>query len=467
MRTFTLLPLLCSGLHLPSRPPSAAPSVAEPSASRRQLLLGLGAAVVSAGSQPASAAPALSGYDPAGAVTRPEAGRLYFPTLTPPLFYRATYRYDLGRDCWALEQLLTFANVSATIRSTVIKLQDGTLWVNSPQWPTGELCALLDELGPVGHIVLPCNALEHAAPMKAFVKKYPKASVWVTPGQYGPFGTCGLTAASAQLGYRVDGVLPVGKPQSGDPLPPWADEFEMRTLYVSLPENAGPVSEAAFYHRPSKSLVAVDAVVFVPDAPPPIFRTYFDDATVAATDFWPKTVLQALRPPPSPLPPPPFSRLQPTQKPRACHASAMRVPCTSPARAVLQAVFLPLRRRDGAGDAGRWPGYAAVQGKLLRAPILRAFADARAPAAVRAWVREVATMGPFERILTAHFASPIAATPADFERTFSYLDGPTADPPIACEDWKLLDGLNSAIETNKLGAPVVYDFKAGCPPAER
>ena len=123
--------------------------------------------------------------------------------------------------------------------------------------------------------------------------KYPKASVWVSPGQYGPFGSCGLTAASARLGYRVDGVLPVGKPQSGDPLPPWADEFEMRTLYVSLPENAGPVSEAAFYHRPSKSLVAVDAVVFVPDAPPPIFRTYFDDATIAAEDFWPKTVLQA------------------------------------------------------------------------------------------------------------------------------------------------------------------------------
>ena len=77
-----------------------------------------------------------------------------------------------------------------------------------------------------------------------------------------------------------------------------------------------------------------------------------------------------------------------------------------------QAVFLPLRQRDGAADAGRWPGYAAVQGKLLRAPILRAFADARAPEAVRAWVRDVAAMGPFDRILAAHFASPIAATPA-------------------------------------------------------
>ena len=90
--------------------------------------------------------------------------------------------------------------------------------------------------------------------------------------------------------------------------------------YVSLPENAGPVSEAAFYHRPTKSLVAVDAVVFVPEAPPPIFRTYFDDATVDATDFWPKTVLQA--------------------------------------------VFLPLRQRNGESDVTRWPGSSAVQVRL-------------------------------------------------------------------------------------------------------
>lgn len=371
----------------------------------------------------ASARPALDGYDPANAVTRPGSGRSYFPTLTPPLFNRATVRYELGRNCWALEQLLTFANVSATIRTVVVKLQDGTLWVNSPQWPTGEFCALLDELGPVGHVVLPCNALEHAAPVKAFTKKYPKASVWITPGQYGPFGECGFTAASAKMGYRVDGVLPVGVPTATDTLPPWASEFDMRTLYISLPENAGPVSEAAFYHRPSKSLVATDAVVFIPNEPPPIFKTYFDSATVDAPDFWPKSVLQA--------------------------------------------VFLPLRRGDpsaAAADGARWPAYGAVRERLLRAPILRAFADARAPDAIREWVKSVASMGSFDRILTSHFASPIAATPTDFEAAFTYLSGPTADPPIACRDWELLDGLNGLIENNKLGAPVVYDFKAGCPP---
>mmetsp|Transcript_4145 Transcript_4145/g.11410 ORF Transcript_4145/g.11410 Transcript_4145/m.11410 type:complete len:316 (-) Transcript_4145:250-1197(-) len=313
-------------------------------------------------------------------------------------------------------------------------MNDGGLWVNGPQYPTGEYAGLLDELGPVRHVVLPCNALEHKAPMKAFVRRYPDASVWVTPGQYGPFGTCGMdnSRRGCNMGYRVDGVLPVGALQSGakgaGPLPPWADEFDARTLYVSLPENAGPVSESAFFHKRTKTLLTTDAVVYVPDSAPPIFSSYFDSSLTSDVDFWPKSVLQA--------------------------------------------VFLPLRRGEGDGartDDERWPSYASVRGRLLRAPILRAFADARSPDEVRAWVEDVSSMGEFDRIVTAHFASPVAASPDDFRGAFGYLlddtdgkGGGKGDDPIACRDWALLDSLNDAIETNKLGAPVVYDFKRGC-----
>ena len=83
-------------------------------------------------------------------------------------------------------------------------------------------------------------------------------------------------------------------------------------------------------------------------------------------------------------------------------------------------------------------------------------------AQVRTWVNSIAAWK-FDRVLTAHFASPIKATPAEFAAAFGYLDAPL--PDIRCEDWKLLDGLNDLIETNKLGAPVKagFDFKAGCP----
>ena len=68
-------------------------------------------------------------------------------------------------------------------------------------------------------------------------------------------GECGLDVASAKMGYRVDGIFPIGAPKASDPAPPWADEFDYRTLYVDLPENAGPVAETAFFHRPTATLV--------------------------------------------------------------------------------------------------------------------------------------------------------------------------------------------------------------------
>jgi len=387
----------------------------------RRAALGLATAGATSAAAPAAELPVLDGYKPDAAVTRASAGRRYFPPLTPPRFVSATYRDELGRGAWALEQLLTFANVSATVRTIVVKLKDGTLWVNGPQWPTGEFCALLDELGPVGHVVLPCVALEHKAPLKAFTKRYPSASVWIAPGQYGPFGECGRQAASARMGYRVDGVFPIGAPKPTDPKPPWADEIDTRTLYVDLPENAGPVAETAFLHRPTSTLITSDSVVFVPEAPPPIFSTYFSAPQVADPDFW--------------------------------------------AKSVIQAVFLPLRENGGADrriPTERWPGYGAVQGRLLRAPILRAFADSRAPDEVREWVTSISSDWDFDRVLTAHFASPVKATPQEYAAAFTYLDRPL--PDIECQDWKLLDGLNDLIETNKLGAPVKagFDFKAGC-----
>jgi len=342
-------------------------------------------------------------------VTKPSAGRFFFPTLTPPFKNRATARYTLGRNAWALEQLLTFVNVTATIRTNVVQLQDGSLWVHSPQWPTGEFCELLDELGSVRHVVLPCNAFEHKAPMKAFVQKYPDASVWISPGQYSLFGSCGFDVAKAQMDYKVDGILTEGT------TPPWRDEFDFSTLYLDLPENAGPVSETAFYHRPTKTLVATDAVVYVPQGPAPeIFETYFDKETVSDTAFWPKTVLQS--------------------------------------------VFLPLRQDSN----GNYPGFEALKERLVRAPILRGFNDARAPEKTREWVEKISQWD-FDRILTSHFASPIAASKQDFRDAFQYLQGQTDRlPPIACQDWELLDSLNEVIAKNKLGAPATFDYTKGC-----
>jgi hypothetical protein len=358
--------------------------------------------------------------------TNAKAGRFYFPALTPPFRNRATYRYELGRHQWAFEQLLTFANVTATIRMTVVELTStGGLWVHSPQCPTGELMALLRDLNkPIEHIVLPCNALEHKAPMKDFCHKFPNAHVWISPGQYGPFGSCGRSLTDpCQMGYRVDGIL--GSPECH---PSWEDEFDMATLYVDLPENAGPVSEVAFCHKPTHTLIATDAVVYIPSqGPPSIFGTYFDQSIMDDDpNFWPKSVLQA--------------------------------------------VFLPLRQDSDSSSSNAntlypsYPGFTALQDRLIRAPILRAFSDARAPQAALQWIEQIGTWK-YDRIVTSHFASPIRASPQQFKGAFGYLQDPpqlTQLPPITCQDWELLEGLNQIIAKNQLGAIATFDYSKGC-----
>jgi Domain of unknown function (DUF4336) len=166
-------------------------------------------------------------------------------------------------------------------------------------------------------------------------------------------------------------ILAASERSSDTPPPPWADDVEYETLYLDLPGNAGPVSEVAF--------LTVDAVVFIPENRPPlVFETYFDKATVEDPKFWPRTVLQS--------------------------------------------VFLPLREQEGSDGRRRsYPGFDAIQQRLIRAPILRGFRDARAPLETRQWISKVATKWPFNRVVTSHFASPIVATGRDVMGAFSYL----------------------------------------------
>lgn len=351
---------------------------------------------------------------------RPEAGRTYFPAITPPFWNRATLRYTLGGNMWAFEQLLTFANVTATIRSNVVRLEDGSLWVSSPVYPTGELCALLDELpGEVRHIVLSCNAFEHKAALRDFARRYPNADVWVAPGQYGPLGgTFQGTSFS---------VLP---PPASSERPAWSSEIDYKVLFIDIPENAGPVSEVAFFHRPTKTLLVTDAVVFIPNRwesygggeETNIFSTYFDRATIADPSFWPRTVLQA--------------------------------------------VFLPLRQNED----GSFPGFDRIANRLVRAPILRGFNDARGAPETRQWIAAIAADWKFDRIVTSHFASPITAGPNDLLDTFSYLfdDDQTGaskrEDVVYCRDWELLNGLNEVIAQYGLGAPALFDYSKGCIP---
>jgi hypothetical protein len=225
------------------------------------------------------------------------------------------------------------------------------------------------------------------------------------------------------------------------------DEVDYSTFYVNTPGNAGPVSEVAFIHRSSKTLVATDAVAFIPDGPAPkIFTTYFDDAVVAEPTFWPRTVLQSV-----------FLPL------RTASRSELNVNANTSANTA------PGGYSERLDLDLYYPGFDAIRNRLIRAPILRGFTDARAPVETRAWIDTITNIAgrKYDRITTCHFASPIAATVAMVRNTFSFLledDGSNvrSEPPIACQDWELLNTLNDVIAQNKLGAPASFDYTRGC-----
>jgi hypothetical protein len=130
---------------------------------------------------------------PAG-VTMPNKSRAYFffpPPIFPvvPLFGRETFRYEVLPDrMWRFEQKQGIGlglNVSVNVCMTVIKMKSGGLFVYSPIAATKECFALINDLGaPVEYIVLPTTLFEHKVFAGPFQRKFPKAKLWVCPGQW-------------------------------------------------------------------------------------------------------------------------------------------------------------------------------------------------------------------------------------------------------------------------------------------
>ena len=88
-------------------------------------------------------------------------------------------------EVWTFDQLQGLLDVLVNVRMTVVKLENAGLWVHNPVAPTGELMRMLeplvDEHGPVKHIVVGSAAIEHKIYSGPFSKKFPSADVWLPP----------------------------------------------------------------------------------------------------------------------------------------------------------------------------------------------------------------------------------------------------------------------------------------------
>lgn len=175
---------------------------------------------------------------------------------------------------WTLDQKFGILNVQVPQRTVIVRLKEGGLFVYNPVAATQECLGLVQELvdkyGPVKHIVLGSVALEHKAYTGVFAQKFPKADVWVQPGQY----SSPSNLPNTFLGFPAGRTKTIPKTMEEAPQE-WKDNFEFRILGPFISKD-GAFGEAVFYHPSTKTLICTDTVVEVSEDIPAIYD--FDHA---------------------------------------------------------------------------------------------------------------------------------------------------------------------------------------------
>ncbi|SDR44668.1 DUF4336 domain-containing protein [Natronobacterium texcoconense] len=141
----------------------------------------------------------------------------------------------LGDRFWTHEEPLEFYGVELGRIMSVMRLSSGGLFVQSPAELTPELKAALDDLGEV-RFVAPASKLHGHLYMEQYRAAYPDVELLAAPG-----------LAPRRPDLRFDGLL-------GDvPDPRWAADLDQVVI-----DGHRWLSEIAFFHRPSKTVVLGD-----------------------------------------------------------------------------------------------------------------------------------------------------------------------------------------------------------------
>ena len=143
---------------------------------------------------------------------------------------------ELGQGLWVHEPTVKLVGFSTRLRTTILRLSDGSLWVHSPTPLTPQLRAAVEQLGPVRYVVAANN--HHNRWLLEWAEAYPRAHVCVSRG------------IPAKLrGLRDHWVLEDMRD------PPWRTE-----LAQAFNAGAPFFSETVFFHRSTRSLVVTDFV---------------------------------------------------------------------------------------------------------------------------------------------------------------------------------------------------------------
>jgi hypothetical protein len=138
---------------------------------------------------------------------------------------------------WIVDEPFSRAGIEIGARMTIVKLDDGGLWLHSPFTPDEELKQILAELGEVRALVSP-NAY-HFLGIAAAKEAYPQAHVFVMP----PF--------TERYGVPVDEIETL----SDDVPEAWSGDLDQILVRGGKPPR---FEEAVFFDATSRTLILTD-----------------------------------------------------------------------------------------------------------------------------------------------------------------------------------------------------------------
>jgi len=280
----------------------------------------------------------------------------------------------------------------------------------------------------VRFIVLPSVAPEHKVLAGPFARQFPSAQLYATDRQY----SFPLNLPNTWLGFpsKVE-VLPPSSAEAGASL--FGGEFEHAVLTAKASKES-VYQEAAFYHRPSKTLLLCDAVVSTGIDPPPI---------LTSEPEYTRALLYHARDDP-------LEKVEDTPETRrkGWQRIALFANFFMPGALVTldNDVWLKAAPKSPMPELG-WGGVLPFTWRASTPAAFDAFRDdgnpvvvpiiqiiySRAPDAARSWLATV-TSWDFDTIVPAHFDAPIAAGPKQLNRAFDFLATGKNDVRFCDED---------------------------------
>ena len=142
---------------------------------------------------------------------------------------------SFAEDIWlANGPRVRFVAVSLPTRMIVVKLGDGSLWINSPVAVSDETLNRIQAIGPVRYLVAPTTL--HVWRLEQWHKRFPDAQLWGPP----------------KASHRSSHIVFTGLLQDVAP-PGWAGDLEQLVFKGNL-----FIEEVEFLHKKSRTLILTD-----------------------------------------------------------------------------------------------------------------------------------------------------------------------------------------------------------------